>query len=279
MNTLPTNSFNYIQQAVCVALKEDVGTGDVTAQLCAPKPIEARIISRESAILCGQQWVDETFRQLDETIQTDWLCEDGENIKNSQTVCVVSGNAAHILSGERTALNFLQSLSGTATTVSRYAQKLADTNTQLLDTRKTIPGLRRAQKYAVSCGGGTNHRMGLFDAYLIKENHISACGSIRHAVTTAKQQHPDLTIEVEVETLSQLEEAIGCAADIALLDNFNLAAIGQAVNIAAGKIKLEVSGGITLDNIQSYAQQGIDYISVGALTKHLTAIDFSMLFE
>lgn len=279
MNVNNTNALAHIRQAVCMALKEDVGEGDVTAQLCDTKKIKARLISRESAILCGQQWVDETFRQLDETIQINWSCQDGDSIHPDLTICEITGNAPNVLTGERTALNFLQSLSGTATIANQYAQQLSDTNTKLLDTRKTIPGLRRAQKYAITCGGGNNHRMGLYDAYLIKENHITACGSIENAITKAKFLHPKLTIEVEVETLAQLNEAIGCDADIALLDNFSLAEVTQAITIAKGKIRLEVSGGITLNNIKEYAQLGIDYISVGALTKHVHAIDFSMLFE
>lgn len=279
MNAESINSLEHIQEAVRIALKEDVGAGDVTARLCEPKVVNAKIISREAATLCGKQWVDETFRQLDESIQTGWSCNDGDCIESGQTVCVVSGSAPQILTGERTALNFLQSLSGTATIAYHYASKLSGTDTQLLDTRKTIPGLRKAQKYAVTCGGGKNHRMGLFDAYLIKENHISACGSIHNAVAKARHMHPELKVEVEVETLSQLEEAIACSADIALLDNFSLDDVGRAVKIAGGGIKLEVSGGITLDNIQDYAQRGIDYVSVGALTKHVNAIDFSMLFE
>ena len=279
MSTQGFFNFGYVSEAVQIALAEDVGEGDVTAQLCDPNQISARLISREPAILCGQQWVNETFRQLDENIQIKWSCKDGDSIHANQTICVISGDAPGILTGERTALNFLQSLSGTATTVNQYIQLINGTDTQLLDTRKTIPGLRRAQKYAVTCGGGKNHRMGLFDAYLIKENHISACGSISNAVAKARQLHPELKVEVEVESLSQLDEAIQCGADIALLDNFDLDDVSRAVKIADCKIKLEISGGITLENIQSYAQRGIDYISVGALTKHLNAIDFSMLFE
>lgn len=279
MNVNNTNALTHIRQAVCMALKEDVGKGDVTAQLCDTKKIKARLISRESAILCGQQWVDETFRQLDETIRINWSCQDGDNIHPDQTICEITGNAPNVLTGERTALNFLQSLSGTATIANQYAQLLSDTHTKLLDTRKTIPGLRCAQKYAVTCGGGNNHRMGLYDAYLIKENHIAACGSINNAITKAKSLHPELTIEIEVETLAQLNLAIDCDADIALLDNFSLEEVTQAIAIAKGKISLEVSGGITLDNIKEYAQLGIDYVSVGALTKHVHAIDFSMLFE
>ena len=279
MNTLTSNTFTHIREAVCMALKEDVGDGDVSAQLCEDKLANARLLSRESAILCGQQWVNETFRQLDEKIQINWSCQDGDSIHAEQIICVISGSAPTILSGERTALNFLQSLSGTATTVKQYVTKLSGTSTRLLDTRKTIPGLRQAQKYAVSCGGGNNHRMGLYDAYLIKENHISACGSISNAVTKAKSLHPELTVEVEVETLDQLNEAINCHADIALLDNFTLEQVDQAVKLANAKIKLEVSGGITLDNISKYARTGIDFISVGALTKHVHATDFSMLFE
>ena len=279
MNAESANSPAHIRQAVSTALEEDIGEGDVTAQLCESKPVDAHIITRESAILCGQQWVEETFRQLDANIHVRWTSTDGDRIEAGQRICLISGDAPKILTGERTALNFLQSLSGTATLVNQYAKKLSGTETRLLDTRKTIPGLRKAQKYAVKCGGGSNHRMGLFDAFLIKENHISACGSILNAVVRAKELHPDLKVEVEVETLSQLDEAIACGADMALLDNFDLDAVSQAVKIAGGKIKLEVSGGITLDNIQDYAQRGIDYISVGALTKHLHAVDFSMLFE
>ena len=279
MSTQESVDFEHIREAVAIALAEDVGDGDVTAQLCESKLISARLISRESAIFCGQHWFNETFAQLDNTISIEWNCNDAEIIEVGQTVCVVHGDAPMILTGERTAINFIQTLSGTATITHHYQQKLKDTNTRLLDTRKTIPGLRHAQKYAVVCGGGTNHRMGLYDAYLIKENHIAACGSISNAVSKAKSMHPELSIEVEVETLDQLREAIDCQATIALLDNFSFEQVASAIALANGKIKLEVSGGVTLDNINDYAVLGIDYISVGALTKHIHAIDFSMLFE
>ena len=279
MNPSDTNNTAHINEAVRIALTEDIGAGDVTARLCEPKIISAYLISREPAILCGQQWFNQTFEQLDNTTSVDWNCQDGENIHAEQIVCTVSGNAPSILTGERTALNFLQTLSGTATIVNQFVQQLANTETVLLDTRKTIPGLRLAQKYAVVCGGGKNHRMGLYDAYLIKENHIAACGSITNAVTKAKSLQPNLLVEVEVETIDQLHEAMQCGANIALLDNFSFAQVASAITIAKKTIKLEVSGGITLKNIKDYAQLGVDYISVGALTKHLRATDFSMRFE
>ena len=279
MNTHDTNGLTHIREAVRIALAEDIGTGDVTARLCEATQVSAYLISREPAILCGQQWFDQTFEQLDKSINVDWARQDGENIHAEQIVCTVHGNAPNILTGERTALNFLQTLSGTATIVNQFAQQLIDTDTVLLDTRKTIPGLRYAQKYAVVCGGGKNHRMGLYDAYLIKENHIAASGSITNAVTKAKSLQSDLLVEVEVETIDQLHEAMQCGADIALLDNFSFAQVASAITIAKKTIKLEVSGGITLENIKDYAQLGVDYISVGALTKHLRAVDFSMRFE
>lgn len=279
MSTQKSVDLEHIREAVSTALAEDIGEGDVTAQLCESKPINARLISRESAVLCGQHWFNEVFAQLDSTIQVNWASNDADLIRPGQTVCVAQGDAPKILTGERTAINFIQTLSGTATTTRQYMQKLEGTNTKLLDTRKTIPGLRHGQKYAVLCGGGNNHRMGLYDAYLIKENHITACGSISNAVTKAKSTHPELTIEVEVETLDQLREAIDCQATIALLDNFSFEQVASAIALANGKIKLEISGGVSLNNINDYAVLGIDYVSVGALTKHLHAIDFSMLFE
>ena len=279
MNSADTNDTAHIREAIRIALAEDVGAGDVTARLCESKNISAHVISREPAILCGQQWFDQTFQQLDASIHVDWNHQDGDSIFAEQIICTINGNAPSILTGERTALNFLQTLSGTATVANQFAQQLTDTNTVLLDTRKTIPGLRYAQKYAVVCGGGKNHRMGLYDAYLIKENHIAACGSITNAVTKAKSLQPELLVEVEVETIDQLHEAMQCNADIALLDNFSFAQVASAVTITNKTIKLEVSGGITLENIKDYAQLGVDYISVGALTKHLRATDFSMRFE
>lgn len=270
---------NSIHQTVRIALAEDIGEGDVSAQLCAPKTISAKVVCRETATLCGQAWFDTSFQQLDPGITVQWRCNDGNLIHPNQEVCIVTGSAQAILSGERTALNFLQTLSGTATATKKLLHRLKGTRTTLLDTRKTIPGLRAAQKYAVQCAGGTNHRMGLYDAYLIKENHIAVCGSIHHAIAAAKSQKPDLSIEVEVETLSQLQEAIACKADIALLDNFSLEKTKKAVVLAKDRIQLEVSGNITMQNIHQYAMLGVDYISVGGLTKHIQAIDFSMLFD
>ena len=268
-----------ISESVRIALAEDIGSGDVSAALCDPTPVNAKVICRETATLCGQDWFDETFKQLDTSICVEWIRNDGEIMHPGNEVCKITGSARSILTGERTALNFLQTLSGTATATKKLLHRLKGTNAQLLDTRKTIPGLRYAQKYAVSCAGGTNHRMGLYDAYLIKENHIAECGSISKAVTQARQQHPELKIEVEVETLQQLKEAMECQANVALLDNFNLEEVKRAVETSQNKIKLEVSGNITMNNINQYAMLGVDYISVGALTKHLQAVDFSMLFN
>lgn len=224
------------------ALAEDIGSGDVTANLCPDQSITANVICRETATLCGIDWFDETFRQLDPNIIINWHGKDGDMIHPENMVCTLKGHAPAILSGERTALNFLQTLSATATATRKLLHRLRGTETKLLDTRKTIPGLRHAQKYAVACAGGTNHRMGLHDAYLIKENHISACGSISDAIYKARSQNSSLTIEVEVETLDQLNEAIANNADIALLDNFSLTEVKQAVSVGKNKIKLEVSG-------------------------------------
>ena len=270
---------NVISENVRIALAEDIGKGDVTAQLCAEKTVTAKVICRETATLCGIDWFNETFNQLDQNIVIDWHYKDGDMIHPNKEVCKITGNAQIILSGERTALNFLQTLSATATATKKLLHRLRGTDTKLLDTRKTIPGLRLAQKYAVQCAGGTNHRLGLYDAYLIKENHIAACGSITNAVTAANSQRTDLKVEVEVETLNQLNEAIACKADIALLDNFSLDEVKQAVDIGKDRIKLEVSGNIDMDNIYQYASLGVDYISVGGLTKHIQAVDFSMLFN
>lgn len=268
-----------IRESVRLALAEDIGQGDVTAALCSDNNIKAKVICRETATLCGQDWFNESFKQLDININIEWLRQDGDVMHPGNEVCIIAGPARTILSGERTALNFLQTLSATATATKKLLHRLKGTDTKLLDTRKTIPGLRYAQKYAVRCAGGDNHRMGLYDAYLIKENHIAACGSISNAILRAKSQHSELTIEVEVENIDQLKQAIEHKADIALLDNFSLNHVKQAVAIAKNKIKLEVSGNINMDNINQYAMLGVDYISVGALTKHIQAVDFSMLFE
>ncbi len=279
MHEHDSSSVAIISESVRIALAEDIGQGDVSAALCDPHNVSAKVICRETATLCGQAWFDETFKQLDSDVHVMWIRTDGDVMHPGNEVCKISGPARSILSGERTALNFLQTISGTATATKKLLHRLKGTDTQLLDTRKTIPGLRYAQKYAVLCAGGKNHRMGLYDAYLIKENHIAACGSISNAIARAKQQHPELNIEVEVETLAQLNEAIEHQATIALLDNFSLQEVKQAVELSDSKIKLEVSGNINMENINQYAMLGVDYISVGALTKHIQAVDFSMLFN
>lgn len=272
---------NAIAASVKIALAEDIGSGDVSAQLCPEDNARAQVICRETATLCGQAWFAECFSQLDESIAVEWLKHDGALLHPQQIVCQLHGPAAALLTGERTALNFLQTLSGTATATRKLLHRMRGSHTQLLDTRKTIPGLRKAQKYAVLCGGGNNHRMGVYDAYLIKENHIQACGSIPAAVQQARQRSDNLKIEVEVENLSELQLAISSEADIALLDNFSLDQVKQALamrdELASG-IKLEVSGDINMDNISQYAQCGVDYISVGAITKHIQAVDLSMRF-
>ena len=274
-----TDNLAIIRESVRTALAEDIGQGDVTAALCNNDIINAKLICRETATLCGQTWLEESFQQLNSNITVEWLRTDGDTMHPNNEVCIINGPAPDILTGERTALNFLQTLSGTATATKKLLHRLKGTNTKLLDTRKTIPGLRYAQKYAVLCAGGKNHRMGLYDAYLIKENHITACGSISKAISRAKKQNPELKIEVEVETLNQLKDAIDNKANIALLDNFSLQEVKEGVEMSEGKIKLEVSGNITMDNINQYAMLGVDYISVGALTKHVQAVDFSLLFD
>ena len=274
-----SDNLSVIRESVRIALAEDIGQGDVTASLCGDNMISASVICRETATLCGQAWFDESFKQLDPHVAIEWLKHDGDVMHPNNEVCTIRGPANVVLSGERTALNFLQTLSATATATKKLLHRLKGTSTQLLDTRKTIPGLRYAQKYAVRSAGGVNHRMGLYDAYLIKENHIAACGSISDAIKRAKSQHPELNIEIEVENIDELKEAITNNADIALLDNFSLHHVKQAVELSHNKIKLEVSGNINMDNINQYAMLGVDYISVGALTKHIQAIDFSMLFH
>jgi nicotinate-nucleotide pyrophosphorylase (carboxylating) len=266
-----------IQQQVTLALQEDIGSGDVTAALLDQKQLaDARVISRESGILCGTAWFDEVFRQLDPTIRIDWSMHDGDAVSPDQILCRLHGPTHALLTGERTALNFLQTLSGTATVTHCFVQAMANSSTRLLDTRKTVPGLRLAQKYAVTCGGGHNHRIGLYDMVLIKENHIAGCGSIKTAVQTAMQQFPDLPIEVEVESLDQLQQAIDAGAHRILLDNFSVAVLRKAVALTARRAELEISGNVTLDNIAELATIGVDYISTGAITKHVTALDLSM---
>ena len=273
-----------IQRAVRHALEEDLGGvldphADITAQLIpADKPGVAYVITRENGVFCGKAWVDEVFAQLGGEVHVEWKVADGDKLEPNQELFRLQGPARILLTGERTALNFVQSLSGVATLTARYMQEIADTRCKLLDTRKTVPGLRTALKYAVTCGGGTNHRMGLFDAYLIKENHILACGGIKEAVSEARHLNPGKRVEVEVENLDELRQALAAHADIIMLDNFAVPMMIEAVAINAGQAKLEVSGNVSLETIQEYAQTGVDFISVGALTKHVQALDLSMRF-
>ncbi|MCW8832225.1 MAG: carboxylating nicotinate-nucleotide diphosphorylase [Colwellia sp.] len=284
-----------IAATVTWALKEDLGVfgeqtlsaeQDITAMLIPENEhAVATVITREDCIVSGVAWVNEVFAQLD-AVQSDsaktkitWFVNDGEMVKANTTLFELDGNARTLLTGERTALNFLQTLSGTATLTSQYVKELAGSNTKLLDTRKTLPGLRSAQKYAVLCGGGVNHRIGLFDAFLIKENHIAACGGIAQAVATAKANHNDKTVEVEVESMDELQQALNAGADIIMLDNFTPAMIEQAVLATRGKAKLEVSGNMTIEILQEYTKAGVDFISSGALTKHVKAVDLSMRFK
>ena len=264
---------------VARALAEDVADGDRTAGLIpAQTQLETRVISREHAVLSGCPWFDETFRQLNPGIHISWRASDGDDIKPGMEICRLQGEARSILSGERSALNFLQTLSGTASRAKQFVDAVEGTGAIILDTRKTIPGLRLAQKYAVRCGGASNHRIGLFDAILIKENHISAAGSISAAVNHARQEHPELLLEVEVENLDQLAEAVTAGAQRVLLDNFELETLREAVRYYKGKIQLEASGGIKLDTVRGIAETGVDFISTGDITKSVRATDFSMRF-
>jgi nicotinate-nucleotide pyrophosphorylase (carboxylating) len=265
---------------VTLALAEDVGGGDLTAALIPEgAQAEATVISREHAVLCGAAWFDAVFRQLDPRIHTEWRAADGDRIEPDQLLCTLRGPARALLTGERTALNFLQALSGTATLARQYADAVAGTGATILDTRKTLPGLRLAQKYAVRCGGCQNHRIGLFDAVLIKENHIMAAGSITNAIATARRLHPGVTVEVEVENLAELEEALAARPDIVMLDNFDLATLAEAVRITAKRVKLEASGNVNFDTVRAIAETGVDYISIGGLTKDVRAVDLSMRFK
>jgi nicotinate-nucleotide pyrophosphorylase (carboxylating) len=269
----------HIENAVSAALSEDLGDLDITAQLIAENTqLNARVICREQAVFCGCEWFELAFKRLDPAIRIDWSTSDGERLSPGQTVCTIRGNARAILSAERTALNFIQTLSATATVTDRYQRLIEHTGCRILDTRKTIPGLRLAQKYAVRCGGGHNHRIGLFDAYLIKENHLAAAGGIAAALRQARALAPDKFLEVEVESLEQLAEAIETGCDRVLLDNFSPAQMSEAVALNNGRVELEASGNIDDNNIVDYAATGIDYISIGALTKHVRAIDFSLRF-
>jgi nicotinate-nucleotide pyrophosphorylase (carboxylating) len=270
---------NNITQVVKNALDEDVGDGDMTAQLIQSTAwASAQVVCRERAVICGRAWFEQAFQLLDRNCVITWHRSDGESIEADEIVCHLEGPARALVTGERTALNFLQTLSATATATRSYADCLIGTKTILLDTRKTIPGLRSAQKYAVLCGGGQNHRIGLFDAILIKENHIEAAGSIENAIKQMRSQFPEIPIEIEVESLPDLERAIAAGANIVLLDNFTNADISEAVKVNGGRIKLEASGGYDFDGLRTIANIGVDYVSVGALTKHLRAIDFSMRF-
>jgi nicotinate-nucleotide pyrophosphorylase (carboxylating) len=277
--SIPIPPAQAVQEQVRLALAEDVRDGDRTASLIPqPSISKVQVVCREQAVLCGIAWFDEVFRQLDSEINITWRAEDGASISANSVICEMEGNTRALLTGERTALNYLQTLSGTATLSRSYADAVAGTGVRILDTRKTIPGLRLQQKYAVLCGGCHNHRIGLFDAILIKENHIAAAGSITKAVQDAIKSSPDLEIEVEVEDLSGLDEAISAGAARILLDNFSDEQLKQAVELTAGKARLEASGGISLETIRTKAETGVDDISVGALTKDVRAIDLSMLF-
>lgn len=266
-----------IRAVVKHALEEDIRDGDITAMLIpADNKAEASVITREQAVVCGQPWVDEVFRQLDSDVEIEWLVKDGDEVQPEQILFKLKGSARSLLTGERTALNFLQTLSGTATTSRQYSKLVAGTEIKILDTRKTIPGLRLAQKYAVKIGGCHNHRIGLYDAFLIKENHITACGGITEAVAKAREIAPEKPVEVEVESLDELLQALDAGADIIMLDNFGEDQIHEAVTINGGRAKLEVSGNLEASNLARKAISGIDYLSSGSLTKHCTAIDLSM---
>lgn len=275
-----------ILNAVKNALAEDIGDGDVTADLVpADEQAHARVIAREPATLCGQAWFNCCFSEVDSHIQIDWAVEDGDLVYPDQVLCRLTGPARALLTAERCALNFLQTLSGTATSTRLYVNKIKGTRARILDTRKTIPGLRRAQKYAVFCGGGVNHRHGLYDGILIKENHIHAAGNIAAAVAKGRERHAGIPLGVEVENIGEVEQALQASADYILLDNFETHLLARAVNMAerhkrfsTDKIELEASGNITLDNIREIADTGVDRISIGGLTKHVRAIDLSMRF-
>ncbi|MFM5135475.1 carboxylating nicotinate-nucleotide diphosphorylase [Aeromonas rivipollensis] len=279
-----------ISRAVRAALLEDLGdaltaldqpdaSADITAQLIPADRIStARVITREAGVFCGQPWVDEVFAQLGGEVKVEWKVQDGERLSPNQELFRLHGPARVLLTGERNALNFVQTLSGVATLTARYVTELEGTECRLLDTRKTLPGLRSAQKYAVTCGGGKNHRIGLYDAYLIKENHILACGGIREAIAEARRLNPGKPVEVEVESLAELEQALVAHADIVMLDNFDVPMMKEAVRLNQGRARLEVSGNVTLETLADYAATGVDFISVGALTKHVRALDLSMRF-
>jgi len=262
------------------ALAEDIGSGDVTAALIDPAArARARIVCREAAVLAGEPWANECFRQLDPGVRIHWHHHDGDRIAANAVLCELEGNARALVAGERNALNFLQTLSGTATVTRSYVDAIAGTRAKIIDTRKTIPGLRLAQKYAVRCGGGHNHRVGLYDAILIKENHVTAAGGVAQAIRAARAASPSVFLDCEVESLDELREAIDAGADRVLLDEFSDAMLRDAVALAAGRVPLEVSGSVNLERVRAIAETGVDCISIGALTKHVRAIDLSMRFE
>ena len=269
-----------IEQNVRYALAEDIASGDISAPLI-PKEhqCQAKLTTRERAIFCGKAWAEEVFRQVDSNIRIQWAVNDGDPIIPGQSLCHLQGNSRSLLAGERSALNFLQLLCGIASKTASLVSAIAHTKARLLDTRKTLPGLRYAQKYAVACGGGTNHRMGLYDAILLKENHIAACGSMAKAISWASQQAQDIFVEVEVESLTQLKQVLGNARiNRIMLDNFSLDELRRAVAITDGQIPLEASGGISEDNIASIAQTGVDYVSVGLVTKNIVSCDLTLNF-
>jgi len=276
-NTIPAQLIN---SQVKLALQEDVGQQDLTADLIPVDTVAtATIITRENSTLCGQDWVNEVFKELDPNISIQWSFSDGDEMQANDVICTLHGPARTLLTGERTAMNFMQTLSSTATLTKKYVTLVAGLPVHILDTRKTIPGLRLAQKYAVRCGGGYNHRVGLYDGVLIKENHINAAGSISAAVAQAKRLHSGIDIEVEVENFDELEQALHAGADIILLDNFDIPELKKAVELNQGQAKLEASGGITIEALRSIAETGVDRISIGALTKDIQAVDLSMRFE
>jgi nicotinate-nucleotide pyrophosphorylase (carboxylating) len=262
---------------VAAALEEDVGSGDITAELLDDALLgEATLITREAGVICGRPWVDAVFGALDERITLTWKVDDGERVAAGDVLLQLGGPVRAMLTGERTALNFLQTLSGTATRCHAYAELVAGTGVKLLDTRKTLPGLREAQKYAVRCGGCFNHRMGLYDAFLIKENHILAAGGVHAAVLRARESSPGKPVEVEVENLDELQQAVDAACDRVMLDNFCLETLREAVRLAGGRVELEASGNVTDDNLRAIAGTGVDFISIGALTKDCRALDLSL---
>jgi nicotinate-nucleotide pyrophosphorylase (carboxylating) len=278
--TLPPWAADSIVDSVKRALQEDIGEGDLTAQLIKESvTAKATIISRQPAVFCGRPWASEVFSQLSHDINQSWKVQDGDEIQEGQSLCELSGPSRPLLSGERTALNFLQTLSGTATRTRQFVSAVKGTNAKILDTRKTIPGLRLAQKYAVTCGGGENHRLGLFDGILIKENHIEASGSLENAIADALSINANLLVELEVESLDQLRKALDAGVKRLLLDNMTIEQLKQAVEITNKRARLEASGGVTINNVLEIAETGVDYISIGDITKNIDAVDLSLRFD